>query len=386
MYKYKILDKVEHKEWNSKIKENKLAVFFQNSEFLNSKSSYRFPLFIYIYNETGDVKGQLGLRIVKSQHAYSTSKLQKYTQIISKLGNRGTWVFGPIIHEKEPELRSKIIQKMILALEEIEKKHNLMIIDGYSPPEDNIDESYVKEFLDNGYSIKKFITFRINLSKSIDEIWKNIDKSARNDIGRASRCNVVAKEIQKKDELKGFNELAKEWAKTKGIEIKNPHEELEKDWRDYKNGIQKFFLAYENGRLISGLRLGCFNGISYIHQVLNAYSKASSLGGPLLTWYTIKWAKKNNMRIYDVSGVEATTESNKNDKKFQEQWSGLTKYKKKWGGEVIPYYHFLKVRKKRSQKLFRVLTHPDRYYQNFKKIRFKRPQADKNLSLKEIRN
>ncbi len=68
----------------------------------------------------------------------------------------------------------------------------------------------------------------------------------------------------------------------------------------------------------------------------------------------------------------------KKDKKFHEQWSGLTDYKKKWGGKEYTYFQFIKVNKKLSYKTYRILSKPDNLLRNFKKKQFRRPKKEEN--------
>lgn len=78
----------------------------------------------------------LALIITKSQRAYSSTKLKRLVKTVSKLGIRGTWVSGPIIHTDNKNARLEILKIFFKALEEISEKYNLMILDGYSPPFD----------------------------------------------------------------------------------------------------------------------------------------------------------------------------------------------------------------------------------------------------------
>ena len=129
-----------------------------------------------------------------------------------------------------------------------------------------------------------------------------------------------------------------EWAKTKGLTITNPEKQKEIFWKNHKSGIEKFFLAYKEKKLISGLRVGCFNNIAHTNFVINSYDSHTNLGGPLLTWYAVEWAKNNNFRTYDFSGGGVA--------------ESLLAYKKKRGGKETPYYIFRKIRKHSSYKLY----------------------------------
>lgn len=372
--KFKIISNVNQKEWNEYLQLSDYSTFFQTAEFLLKKNSERYPLFIYIYNDSDEIQAQLGMMISKSKSGYSTKILKKLVNLSSKIGGRGSWVSGPIIHSNDESIRTEILRTLFSALDKIAKDHKLMIIDGYTPPQDfQINEKYVDEFKKNGFIKQNFLTLMTNLDDDIEILWKKIKKNARNDVTKAKRENVIVKEISTKNELINYKQLTKQWAKTKGIDLINTVN-VDEDWLFFKNGIQKFFLAYQENEIVAGLRVGCFNNIVYTHQVLNSYSKIGNVAGPLLTWNAIEWAKNNGMKIYDFSGGEAPPSIKKNMNKYDEQWSSLFSYKRKWGGDEVPYYHFIKIFNKDRYKLYRALSKPDMFLRNYKKRHFKRPQ------------
>ncbi len=374
MYEFEILRKVDNAKWNNQLLNCKYSTFFQTAEFLTEDGSDKYPLFLYVYNKRGDIAGQLGMTIIKTKTGYSTSTLKKIVEIASKLGNRGTWVSGPIIHTEDIESRIKILQTILRALKVVTKENNLMLIGGYSPPQDYlVDEKYKNEFQKEGYQINNFETYVTDLSQDIDSLWKKVKKNAKNDVNKAERENIQIKEIENKNDLKNFELLSQIWEKTKGIERKDPFVNLEKDWGDYKANIQNFFLAYKDDKLLAGLRIGRFNGIAYTHKVINAYSQPANVAGPLLTWHAIKWAKELGFNTYDLSGGESEPKNEKDSKRYSEQWNSLLSYKRKWGGEEFPYFHFIKIINKKSHKLFKILSKPDWMFRNYKKKHFQKP-------------
>ena len=162
---------------------------------------------------------------------------------ISKLGNRGTWAGGPIINSDDEKERMKILEEFLNVFDKISDDYNLMIIDGYSNAQEDISEVYKNKFKKHNFKMKKFVTFRTNLNDSIDEIWKRIAKSARNDITKAERKQVTIKELSQKNELLEYAELGRKWAKTKGIQSSDPKLLVEQDWNDHLSGLQKYFFA-----------------------------------------------------------------------------------------------------------------------------------------------
>ena len=375
--KFKIFLNVNEIEWNNNLRLSHYSTFFQTSEFLSKKNSERYPVFIYIYNDDDEIQGQLGLMISKSKNGYSTKILKKFVNVVSKIGGRGSWVSGPIIYSDDESVRVEVLKTIFSALEKIAKDHKLMIIDGYTPPQDSkINQQYLNEFTKNGFVKQDFITLMSYLQKDLDELWKKVKKNAKNDVTKAKRENIIIKEISTKNELVNYKQLTKKWAKTKGIDVIDT-KNVDEDWSYLKNGIQKFFLAISEDEIVAGLRIGYFNKIVYTHQVLNSYSKIGNVAGPLLTWHAIEWAKNNDMLVYDFSGGEAPPSDKKNMKSYEEQWSSLFTYKRKWGGNEVPYYHFVKIFNKERYKLYRVISKPDTLIRNYKKRHYKRPQGNK---------
>jgi len=371
MYNLKILNEIESSKWDKDLVNCEYSNFFQSGEYLLSESGAdKFPIFIYVTDEFGALKGQMGIIVHKSPLIYSANLLKIFAKIFSKLGNRITWVCGPIIHSNDKNSRIEILHAMIKSLDTISEKHNVILIDGYTPPQDvTIDEFYIDEFRKNNYNVTNFFTFVTDLSKSEEEIWSSLNKNAQRDVTRSQKRNISVRELGY-EQLDQFFLISEKWAQTKGIVKSMPRLVKERYWDYYKKGVEKVFLAYEDDEMIASHRLGCFNRIAYSHSLINSYTKEGNLGGPVLTWHALQWAKKEEMRIYDFSGGEAAPIDANEFEKYDKQWNSLLSYKRKWGGEEFPYFHVVKVRKKFAYKVMRVLLKIDWRYRSFKKKKY----------------
>ena len=373
MYEFKVASQVDQQKWNTYLMKSQSAYFFQTAEYLlfmaNSKN--KIPIFISVVDETDNTKGQLGLIIDEILLTHS-NKLKVFAKGVSQLGKRATWAGGPIIHADDRDSRIQILRMIIKALDFVAQKHNVIMIDGYTSPQDTqIDDDYKNELKINNYRINNFFTFMTDLSKSEEEIWNGLNKNAQRDVTRAEKRGITVKELTI-DTLDEYFSLSKVWAKTKGITKSIPKSMKENYWNYYKKGVEKVFLAHEDGELVATHRLGCFNGIMYSHSLINSYEKKGSLGGPYLTWFAMKWARQHGMRYYDFSGGESPPDGN--DEQYQKQWNSLLTYKRKWGGQELPYYHWVKIRKKLSYKAMRALLKVDWSYRNFKKKKYDKTQ------------
>jgi lipid II:glycine glycyltransferase (peptidoglycan interpeptide bridge formation enzyme) len=357
MFTYKIETTVDSK-WNQNLLKSTHANFFHSVEYLDSISKEFFPLYVSILDENENVVAQLKIIIILSSVLYSNPLFDLFFKLIQKLSRRGIWRDGPIIHSNNKEERIKILQTIIKANDEIFKKYDLMLLEGYISPYDRmVDNDYIQQFLNHGYTSSPLVTYIIDTLKPIEEIWKNVARKARGDVNRAKRRNLIVKKVNTFDELKEYMILHNNWTKTKGLELSDPFRDIEKLWKNYKTGLEQFFLAYKDGKLISAVRLVCFNAIAYANFVVSSNSESTNLGGSYLTWYTIEWAKDNGFKLYDLSGGKKS--SDKNDKNL------LLFYKKKWGGNEHFHYNLVKIQKRYHYEIFKLLFNLFRRYNNF---------------------
>ena len=355
MFTYKIETTVDSK-WNQNLLKSAHASFFHSAEYLNSTSKEFFPLYVSILDENQNVVAQLKMIIIKSSVLYSNQLLDLFFKSLQKLSRRGIWRDGPIIHSNNKEDRIKILQTIIEANDEIFKKYNLVFLEGYISPYDKmVDNDYIQKFVNHKYTLSFSYTYIIDMLKPIDEIWKNVARKARGDVNRAKRRNLIIKKINTFDDLKQYLLLHSTWVKTKGLELSDPFRDIEELWKNHKKGMEQFFLAYKDDRLISAVRIVCFNGIAYAHFVVSSDSESTNLGGSYLTWYTIEWAKNNGFKLYDFSG------GNKSSAEHSAVF-----YKKKWGGSEYTHYNLVKIKKKYHYKIYELLFILFRYYNNFK--------------------
>jgi hypothetical protein len=353
MNTYKILTEVDPLQWDKDLMKSSSSTFFQTTEYLIPPQGVDYlAVFVHVFDENGEVVGQLGMRIIRTVVMFASPLFRQLLKIISKVSNRGIWVYGPIIHSSDKNSRIEILRTIIRAIDEIIEKYDLVHVEGFTTPTDSlVDENYRQELLSNGYVVSECVTFMADLNKNLEEIWQKVSKKARGDVNRAKRRDFTTREINNYNDLKEYLLLSQEWAKTKGLQITNPLQELDRLWNNHQNGLEKFFLAYQNGKIVSGLRVSCFNGIAITHSVVSAYSQQTSLGGTLLTWNAIEATKTSGLKIYDFTGRRRRNPSTEQ----QKTEDSLLFYKQKWGGDEFDYYHLLRVRKKFLYKLYRIL-------------------------------
>jgi len=358
MYKIQILTNIDKNKWNDNLCKSNYSTFYQTFEYLNSNTNKEsFPVFVNILDDEQNVVAQLGLLVIRTTVLYGSPLFCKILKIISSISSRGVWLYGPIIHSKEKEKRKQILKIIIKATKSVLEKYDLVFIEGYSPPlDDLIDDDFINEYKKNGYKITNYVTFINDLKKPLDEIWKNVQRYTKTNVKRAAKRNILIKELETYDEAKQNLTLFQKWSKTKGIVISDPNQELENFWKRHNSVFEKTFLAYKNHELVASITISCFNKIIIPLQVINSYSaEARNLAGPALTWNAIKESKESGFQIYDITGGILLSENESNSSSS----FSLTHYKRKWGGEEQKHYHFIKIHKKFSYiiftKLFKIL-------------------------------
>lgn len=366
-YTFKIKTKADL-DWDNNLLKSTYATFFQSTNYLNSNSRDYFPIFIYIFDQDNIIVGQLGLRIIKTVVRYSSPFFRRLLHLISRITSRGIWLDGPIIFTNDKNKRLEVLQTIMDAINVVSEKYNLVHVEGYTPGFDlQIDEYYKKILLGNNFIIQDYVTFILDMQKNIDELWSNLPKRLKQDINRAKRRNIVVKELEKYADLKQYVLLSQEWATTKGIVNSTPTEDLENLWSEHERKISKFFLAYQDNELISGLRVIYFNSIVQPSEVISSYSKRTSLGGTILTWNSIEWAKSINASVYDFTGGKKEIIQSKSEQNKENDKNSLLYYKSKWDGQEMPQYNLVIVRKKIHYKIYLFLFSIIRKYHDLKR-------------------
>ena len=128
--KYTITNTVDSETWNNELQKSDYATFFQTAEYLTFESNMgeKIPFYITIQNEDKVILGQLGLFVIKSAVAYSSSNFQQLLNKFAQLGRKALWAGGPIIHTKNKDEKQQVIKLIISALNDIAKKNNVAVI------------------------------------------------------------------------------------------------------------------------------------------------------------------------------------------------------------------------------------------------------------------
>ncbi|MBU0957644.1 MAG: peptidoglycan bridge formation glycyltransferase FemA/FemB family protein [Nanoarchaeota archaeon] len=167
-------------------------------------------------------------------------------------------------------------------------------------------------------------TIEIDLNKSNEELWNNLDKDARWGVKKAIKSGLKV-ESDKNNALAWdkFYEIYKETIIRGGITPKNIQELQQQTGR--------LFLCLKENTIIAGAAILIKQ--DKIELFLNASLREHLTFQPnnLLYWKIIEWGKKNNYNIFNLGGYQLNTK--KGDKLYE-----INRFKERWGGEIKKYY------------------------------------------------
>lgn len=220
-------------------------------------------------------------------------------------------------------------------IDQIAKRENALALI-FEPHSKNFDQ---KLFQENGFSISKLLfahssTFKIDLTKSKETIWKSFSENARRNIKKAAQknLNIIILENKKTDikTKEVFYDLMHQLEKIKKIYTLPKKEFYQKAECFKEKSI--FLFAYNQNQPVAALWLGIFKDtITYMHTGIgNEGYKLNA--NYLLVWEGIKYAKKQKINTWDFDAV-----FDDRYKKEHPRWKGFSEFKRKFGGEYIEY-------------------------------------------------
>jgi len=306
--------------WNTRLVEAEIGTINQTKERgINFERNGQTPHFLHFLNGKGAIIGQL---------LYSTSsRLEKRgitNRFLKKVpGLEKTvyfWIYGPIIFV--PELYSEIHSTFSKFL----KSKNRKIFGTTNPLLFN-DELILKK----NYSVKEWSTYLIDLTKTNDELYHNIDKhSGRKNIERSIRRGITVEEINE-NSLKDYQMIRNEFKESMG----DPKIDFQQSlawWKLMKPLGYTGFLARKDGRPVGGLLFSFFNKVIVEAGVARSKEDFSEnlYSQDLIKWKIIEWGVENNMKYYDLAGY--------NPHPINQKEEGIKRYKAKWGGKQRTYW------------------------------------------------
>ena len=310
------ISKFPDAEWNNRLLTIETGTFLQTKEFILSEELFgNESLFINFINNKGAIVGQIGIILYPLMN-----KKGKMGPVLKKLpGIKSTlarWFYGPIIFDYDyasqigNELRNFLIKKKFKVW-------------GSEHP---MSKSILKNM--QPFHSEVWGTFLIELTQKPDTIWQSMDKhSARKNIERSQTRNVIIKTMNKKDLLTLF-ELEKINGK---IDDSVSLLLMEKQWDILKPVNYSGFIAYIDDQPIGAMKFSTFNKYIIEFEVVRDKrdTEEKLYSQEHIKWKIIESGIKNQLKYYDLSGVNPFPKNKKD--------IGIFRFKSKWGGNLLKY-------------------------------------------------
>ena len=166
-------------------------------------------------------------------------------------------------------------------------------------------------------------TFVLDLSPSLEDLRKNLDKKWRNQLTRSEKNNLTIAMGNGKEEYDAFCEIYRQMMKRKQFETTVDIEEFAQIQNELPDHQRMCVLIAQNcdGVRVAGL-VASVIGDSAIY-LLGATSDdgLDSKGAYLLQWTLIKWLRDSGVKQYDLGGIDP--EVNPGVYHFKKGFSGI---------------------------------------------------------------
>ncbi len=177
----------------------------------------------------------------------------------------------------------------------------------------------------------------LDLTKTEDELLRNMKSKTRYNINLAQRKGVTVNEISNKEGFKIFAKLYFETCKRQKYfgHLLNYHRIV---WENLNKNIAHILIAFYKKIPLAAYELFYFNKIIYYPYGGTSLEHRNFMASNLLMWEAIKFGKKLGAEKFDMWGsLEPNYNSN-------HPWSGFTRFKEGFGGtftELVGSYDLI---------------------------------------------
>jgi len=166
-----------------------------------------------------------------------------------------------------------------------------------------------------GYEVEPRHTYILKLT-NMEEIWGSFHRSLRRGIEKARRGGLVVKEGSE-DDLKHIYDLLRERNR-----IHAPKEFVLEVYKKFYPNI-RVFIAEKDGEKLSGIVNICYNEKVSFWIGSPKFSYKGINPNELVFYESIKWAKENGFKYYEIMGADDLS---------------LFEFKRKFNGDLVTFF------------------------------------------------
>ena len=170
----------------------------------------------------------------------------------------------------------------------------------------------------------------IDLSKSLEDLKKDLDATTRYNVGLAERKGVV---VSLDDTDRGFEDFYTLYSATSARQHFGGHSRIyhETIWKEFrKNNVAHILVARFSGQPLAACQLWLYKDTLYYTYAGSAMEHRNVKAMNALMWHVIMFGKEHGAQILDLWGIlpPGVTDT-------RNPWAGFSDFKKGFGGEAV---------------------------------------------------
>lgn len=280
--------------------------------------------------EWGDFRQKTGIEVIRLGR-YENDKLLETAQITIHQLPFTKYTIGYFPKGNIPT------NEMLKKLVEIGKQYNCIFIklepnvktDTKNSP--NILISQYPNIHKSSHPLFTKYTFQLDLTKSEEELLKNMHPKTRYNIKIAQKHEVVVKEENSAEAFQKYLELTFETAKRQKFYAHNRryHELM---WETLKGANVAHLLtaSYQSQILVTWI-VFLFNNVLYYPYGASSDQYRNVMASNLMMWEAIKFGKKNGTKLFDMWGALGPNPDP------SDPWYGFHRFKQGYGANLVEF-------------------------------------------------
>ena len=319
------VNNIDKNKWSEFVYNHPQGNIFQTPEMFDvykNTNNYE-PVFLAVVNNKDEISGTL-LAVIQKE----------YSGVLGNFSARSIIHGGPIIKDDDPAVLDIVIKEY----DKIIKKKAI-----YSQFRNFRDWGDSKEIFEtNGFEYEEHLNILIDLTKSEEQLWKDVYTKRRNEVRRAQKEGSHFSIEHTEGSLKKCYGILQEVYNRAKLPI--PHYNFFYDlYRMGPNSKLLIFCAYYESEIIGCMLALSFRDTIYDFYAGNIRKLYKKYPNDLIPWEVVKWGKENNYKVFDFGGAGKPDVPH-----------GVRDYKKKFGGEFVNYGRYEKVHQPLMFKMAKV--------------------------------
>ena len=262
---------------------------------------------------------------------FDSGELLAVMLVIKVNAKRGSFLFvpqGPVISQKSKIKNQKLLESFFNYLKDLGEKEKVGFV-RISPILENTKDN-LEIFRSSGFKnapihmMHPELTWILDITKSEDEILKGMRKTHRNLTRRAVKDGVEIIKSTEEKYLKAFYDIHTETVKRHKF-VPFAYEYIKNEIEAFREDDQiEIFSAIYDGKIISSAIVVYYGNQAFYHHGASSSEYMKIPSSYLNLFEAIKEAKIREKEIFNFYGII--------EDKPKHPWSGLSKFKKGFGG------------------------------------------------------